>query len=170
MPFWPHQFHVSPKFNPSAFGGILNAGELLDFVNLGGNVLLGLGDDNSEAVKDFAIEFSVDFTSKPVADYFSGEKDVEGSIQGRLAGSKYISDVKEPIFYSGNAHFLSGRNQLIKPLLVGKDSAFINDGTKITAKTRMGASIVLASTFQALNNARVLFASASLFKDESYDK
>lgn len=139
----------------------MNAGELLNFVNLGGNVLVGLGDDISEAVKDFSIEFSVDFTSKPVADHFSGENGVEGSIQGRLAGSKYIANVKEPIFYSGNAHFLSGRNELIKPLLVAKDSAFIKDGPKITGKTQLGSSIVLASTFQALNNARVLFASAS---------
>ena len=80
-----------------------------------------------------------------------------------MAGKNLISLIKEPIYVSPNAsHSLSGRNALIKPLLVAHDSAFISEKKNI----RTGPSIALVSTFQALNNARVLFADINLFSNE----
>jgi hypothetical protein len=50
-----------------AFGGALKMGNLVEFVNQGGNVLLA-ADQYSEAMKDFAFEFSCDFASDAVSD------------------------------------------------------------------------------------------------------
>lgn len=156
--------------SPSAtFMGALKMGQMIDFVNLGGNILLAGSENISEALKDFSYEFSVDFGSSPVRDYFHT---VEESIfsTSKLVGSSYIvSDLKGPIVYSGIGHAISGKNVLVQPLLVGEDSAIAADTKKVTEKSLIGSKVNLVSTFQALNNARVVFCgSVDMFSNKYF--
>lgn len=96
-------------------------GNLMDFVNLGGNVLLTAAPSLSESLRDFAYEFSID--------YHSVIQDLHKDENARLVGSKYITN--ESVFYKGVGHALSGKNKLVQPLLVASDTAFMEKKTMI---------------------------------------
>lgn len=142
-----------------SFGGVLKVAGLLDFVNMGGNVLLIANEAASEATKDFAAEFSLEFTSV-VKDHFA---DVDGNVKGRTV-SPHVSNV-EFVMYSGIGHRLSGKNDLIHPVLTASDSAYTGKSKSIS----YGSDVLLVSSFQALNSARVTFiGSKSLLQDKYY--
>ena len=64
-------------------------GNLVEFINKGGNVLFVASDQVSEALKDFAYEFSVDLTTNNVQDPFNVELSKKGLIEGFvLPGAK----------------------------------------------------------------------------------
>jgi hypothetical protein len=152
-----------------AFGGALKMGNIVEFINKGGNVLFVASDQVSEALKDFAYEFSVDLTTNNVQDPFNVELSKKGLIEGFvLPGAKNIfTATANPVYYSGKGHVLSGKNNLIRPVLTGKDTAFMTQGKKLNEKAVVGSKVCLVSYFEALNNARVIFASSSsLFGNE----
>ncbi|KAJ3312817.1 hypothetical protein HDV04_002627 [Boothiomyces sp. JEL0838] len=148
---------------PANLGGPLRMGNLIDFVNYGGNVILASSEVN-DPIRDFGFEFSVDYASSLVSDYFAPEINL---VTGKIVASEHVipKNVKAPV-YKGIGHSLSGKNKLVQPVLVGNPSAFSGEDAKITSHTLVGSDLVLVSAFQALNQARVVFtASSELFKD-----
>ena len=135
--------------NVDSFGGKLKVGKLLEFINAGGNCLLA---GNSEAIQDFAIELSADF---------SGElKDFESPLIASL--SSHLISAHAPILYSGPSHKLSKKNELIQPILVGSPSSY--------SSKAVGQQNVIVSAFQSLGNARlILSADASLYSNKYFE-
>lgn len=156
-----------------SFGGALKMGNLVDFVNKGGNILLVASEGISDAVRDFAFEFTVDFKSARVVDPWDSSLSGQGIVEAFVLPSakNILTPSSTPIYYAGNGHVLTGKNDLIKPLLVGKDTAYMTEAKKLNDKAVLGSRVVLASYFQALNGARVVFASSSaLFGNEFLKK
>ncbi|KAI8914255.1 Dolichyl-diphosphooligosaccharide--protein glycosyltransferase subunit WBP1 [Gorgonomyces haynaldii] len=154
--------HVVVISKAESFGGVLKMGNLVDFVNKGGNVLIATS-DLTEAVRDFAFEFSVDFETETVNDPINTLGDRVGSL---TINDKAYYQVKEPVFFKGYSHKLSHKNELVRPILTGKPTSYA--GKPITLKTTVGNNNVFVSAFQALNNARVVFCGSSdLFSDAS---
>ena len=149
-------------------------GSIVEFINKGGNVLLVGSDQVSEALKDFAYEFSVDLKtgSSDVQDSFNAAAAAKGLVEGFvMPGAKNVFNptAGEPIYYAGKGHVLSGKNDLIKPLLTGQDTAFVTEsGKKLGDKAIVGSKVCLVSYFQALNNARVVFASSNVLFGNEY--
>jgi oligosaccharyltransferase complex subunit beta len=147
-------------------------GELVDFVNLGGNVLIAGSSKNSEAIKDFAYEFSIDYATSNVVDYFRNNKDSQSILSSDLVGSKFIvSETNGPILYRGVGQYISGKNPLAQPLLIASGSAFSGEAKKVTESTLIGSKLVLVSSFQAINNARIIFAGSNdMFSNEFFNE
>lgn len=161
---------------------------LIDFINKGGNILVATSSNIAEVIKDFAIEFSVDFDDQATKVYdisnsFSGEGDsvpVFSSNFGTKAKSIITAggvSVKDkislgPVLFDGVAHRLTRKNSLIVPVLSGPPTAYsldLNDeGLIVNPESPfVGSSIVYVSALQARNNARVVFSgSALLFSDK----
>ncbi|KAI8897275.1 Dolichyl-diphosphooligosaccharide--protein glycosyltransferase subunit WBP1 [Globomyces pollinis-pini] len=154
--------HVVVLGPVQSFGGQLKVGNLLEFVNQGGNVLLA-SSKPSEAINDFAYEFSVDFHTTPVKDYFSNINDTIIT-SANLLNSHHVvpKTVKAPILYRGVGHKLSGKNALVQPLLVGGESTY-----SIGSSALYGNKLGLVSYFQALNDARIVFVgSVDMFTND----
>jgi hypothetical protein len=154
----------------SGFGGLLKVGSLIDFINLGGNVLVSSGAQVSEALRDFAIEFSVNYGNAKIEDYSKSPQ--EGLLLTSIVeGTEYIAKLDQPAYYSGAwhqltgilCHLFKGKNPLIKPLLTAPDSAYVLDGKKLNEKAILGSNLVFISYFEALNNARVIFTGNAEF-------
>ena len=157
----------------AAFGGPLGVGAVLEFIDMGGNVLVATSSAISEAVRDLAIEFSVDFEEKGTAaiDHFHASGD-----DHTIFATKHIASTPvapwlpsiAPVLYQGVAHRLPGKNPLIKPLLTGSASTYSEEpkGRGFAPNTLIGTAVTLVSALQARNNARVVFAgSVEMFSD-----
>jgi hypothetical protein len=94
------------------FNGPLGMGELVEFVNMGGNVLIAT-DTMGEALRDFAMEFSVDFAVGPVEDYFAGTEG--GWLMPPTVGSPFIVAARDNVLYRGVGHFI-GKNEMVQPV------------------------------------------------------
>ena len=129
----------------------------------------------SEALRDFAIEFSVDFDERGtgVSDPF------HATPQGILKATQFVPNEhvlsgsllngKNPILFKGVGHKLSGKNPYVFPLLTAFSSSFsydLEDKDPLAGSPMIGTDVALASVFQARNNARVAFVgSVDLFSD-----
>jgi oligosaccharyltransferase complex subunit beta len=165
------QFDNLVILSPSAtFKGALGAGELIEFVNMGGNILLAGGESMSEALRDFAYEFSVDFRKPRVVDFFNGAStELDHTIIARdlVAPSAVVSSLTGPILYRGVGHWITGKNRLVGKVLHGSKTAFVTDAKVVTDTALLGSDVNLVSYFQALNGARVIFCgSNSMFSNK----
>jgi oligosaccharyltransferase complex subunit beta len=150
--------------------GALKMGELVEFVNLGGNVFLAGSEKNSDAMRDFAYEFSVDYATTEAVDHFSYQNDSRILRTTKNIGPESVAKVSNPVLFRGVGHSLSGKNHLAFPILVGENSAFSGE-KKVTEASLVGSKLNLVSAFQALNNARVVFAGSTLmFSNEFFNQ
>ncbi|KAI8904926.1 Dolichyl-diphosphooligosaccharide--protein glycosyltransferase subunit WBP1 [Powellomyces hirtus] len=161
-----------------SFGGELGIGNLMEFVSKGGNVLIAASSQISEAIRDFAYEFSVDFdeSGSGVQDHFLKiEQDdptlisvSNGFVGNSVAVAPSVAK-GPPILFRGVGHRLTGKNPLIQALLVGAPTTFaseIADKDVLEGSLLVGKDVVLVSALQARNNARVTFAgSVEMFSD-----
>lgn len=81
---------------PANLGGPLRMGNLIDFVNYGGNVILASSEVN-DPIRDFGFEFSVDYASSLVSDYFAPEINL---VTGKIVASEHVipKNVKAPVY------------------------------------------------------------------------
>ena len=153
-----------------SFKGTLEMGVLMDFVNDGGNVLLCASEDVKDAVRDFAIEFSVEFDEAKtrVFDSFNTQ---DGYVIPNVIQNSYVfSKPSAPLLYKGIGHKLSGKNNLVFSLLTGYPSSYsyaLGDNEWMDGNPILGNDVGLVSVMQARNNARVGFCgSIDFFTDE----
>ncbi|KAJ3161354.1 hypothetical protein HDU86_007136 [Geranomyces michiganensis] len=160
-----------------SFGGELGVGTLLEFVNKGGNVLIAASSKISEAIRDFAYEFSADFdeAGSAVFDHFNQAENsdengtlVAASNFGRTSSA--IPTGLAPVLFRGVGHRLTGKNPLMQPLLVGAPTTYayeVADTDAVEGQPLLGEGLVLVSALQARNNARVVFTgSVDMFGDD----
>lgn len=162
-----------------AYGGDLNPQRLFDFLEEGGNLLIGVSSSVSEFWRDFAREFDLDFDDRGTAvfDFFSPS--VAGSKTSGIAIppaplSEHV--VISPavrngpsIAYNGIGH-RRGANPLIVNVLDAPPTAISSESGRAQEAEAFvsGAEIGLVSAFQTRKNARVVFSgSVDLFADSS---
>jgi oligosaccharyltransferase complex subunit beta len=154
----------------SSFKGVLEVGRLLDFVNDGGNVLLAASEKVTDAVRDFAIEFSVEFDEAGTRVFDAFNQVDEHIIPNAIPNSRIFSKPISPLLYKGIAHKVSGKNNMVFSLLSGSPSSYsyvVDDKDWITGNPMLGSEVGLVSVIQARNNARVgFFGSIDFFTDE----
>ena len=150
----------------------MKVGQLLDFVNSGGNVVVVANSEISEPFRDFSIEFSIDFDDQNthVVDPFH-RQDSSIVVDQWIPNEYVISGKVNPILYRGLAHKFSGKNPLVFPLMTGYPSTYsysMSDSTgTIEGNPLLGQDVGLISLFQGRNNARVAFCgSTDMFSDE----
>jgi oligosaccharyltransferase complex subunit beta len=154
----------------SSFKGTLEVGRLLDFVNDGGNVLLAASEKVTDAVRDFAIEFSVEFDEAGTRVFDAFNQKDEYIIPNVIQNLKVFSKPISPLLYKGIAHKVSGKNNLVFSLLNGSPSSYsyaVDDKDWINGNPMLGNEVGLVSVMQARNNARVGFiGSIDFFTDK----
>ena len=107
--------------------------DILDFVNLGGNVVVSCNENSAPSIREFAYEFGVDFDNlhSVVKDPFNN-----GSFKNSIETSKYVGNkyalfsrgiapkTLPKLLFSGLPHRLTGKNPLAQALIVAEDSAY----------------------------------------------
>lgn len=154
----------------TSFKGTLDMGKLLDFVNDGGNVLLAASENVKDAVRDFAIEFSVEYDEAGTRVLDSFNRLDEYIFPNIIQNSRVFSKPASPLLYKGIGHKISGKNDLVFSLLNGSPSAYsyaLNDNDWMDGNPMLGSEVGLVSVMQARNNARVgFFGSIDFFSDK----
>ena len=169
-----------------ALNNKVTVASIINFQNKGGNVLVAGSSSVSEFIRDLAIEYSAEFDEKgnvvkdPLHTAPSSSKDDKIVLSSRFVGSDGFlpASVKKgpAVFFRGVGHRLTGRNPLVKPILVGEASAYSYITRGVNAKyvdpsALVGSGLVYVSAGQARNNARiVLSGSVDLFSDELITK
>ena len=156
------------KFSPIALG------EILDFINDGGNLILATNDRISEEIRLFAAAVGAEFeeSSRNVMDHFSYEStlDVDFGMQHEVILTHDItrsivyggdsSGSASPILYRGVGHVVDDENILAVSILRGNPSTY--SVTSLTsnsvAPVNTGANSLLVTGMQARNNARLLIS------------
>ncbi|KAJ1344327.1 hypothetical protein BSLG_001137 [Batrachochytrium salamandrivorans] len=164
-----------------SFGGLVKIGDLIDYVNAGGNIVLAASSQLSAAVRDFAYEFSIDYDEARTAvyDHFNSLDGNPSNIFSSAFTKSSQFVVSEttrngaPIVFNGVGHRVTGKNLLTVPVLTASSSAYsyeTTDKTSLLGGPLLGEAVTLASVFQARNNARVAFVgSVYLFSDEYFE-
>ncbi|KAJ3190431.1 hypothetical protein HDU85_000727 [Gaertneriomyces sp. JEL0708] len=162
---YDHLLVLAPQVK--SFGGVLEVGDVIDFMDKGGNVLLAASSDISEAVRDLAYEFSADFDESGMGaldNFHNLNNDPTTILSSHFRGGKGIIPVEAqsngPVAFRGVAHRLTGKNPLIQPVLTGNPTTYgyeLGDTAPIGGNPILGTSVVLVSALQARNNARIVF-------------
>lgn len=156
----------------------------MEFLNDGGNILLGGSPSTSESVRDFVRELDIDFPPRDTlfTDHFSYHRDSTKNHTLVVLDSEnfaklwHVERILSPetraskIVYRGTAHGL-GSGPFILPLLKGKKTSYVYDGKEdidaVEDPYVSGSQAFLVSGFQAKNNARVIVTSSlDMFSDE----
>ncbi|KAI9596272.1 Dolichyl-diphosphooligosaccharide--protein glycosyltransferase subunit WBP1 [Syncephalis fuscata] len=168
----------------------LSAKTLIQFVNLGGNILVTTGPKISETVRNLGMQFGVYYEERDtfVIDHFQYDRalDKDGrhtvlAMTQPLAtaslptglGRYFNFDASTPVLYQGIGHVISD-NPMVSTVLSASDTAYSSDtqDTQVVDEEpiAVGHEIGLVSVFQARNNARVAFSGSRQFFSDAYFK
>ena len=168
-------------FAPTAngFGGTVSVDTIVKFVDDGGNLLVAIDSNPSDAIRKLIVEcgMEVDENSTMVIDHLnygtndSGKHtlivtDVKNLIPvPTIVGSKTMN----PFLYRGNRIIPVKENRLVLPVLTASNTACI-DGLRLsTSKIVVRENPVLIAALQARNNARVIVSgSLDFFSDKLF--
>ncbi|CAG8547414.1 14908_t:CDS:2, partial [Dentiscutata heterogama] len=178
---YDHVINFAPK--TKNYKDKVNPLSLLNFVNNGGNILLGASSELSETIRDFAREFDIDFDDldTSVIDHFNYDKSDDGKhtliIAKGITNNEAIltKNVIEgpPVLFRGIAHKV-GTVPLLTKILWAGETAYSYE-TKADQQVDqeplvVGSKAMLVSALQARNNARITFVgSTELFSDRFFD-
>ncbi|PON31848.1 Dolichyl-diphosphooligosaccharide--protein glycosyltransferase 48 kDa subunit [Parasponia andersonii] len=171
-------------FSPTteSFGGSLNLGAVLDFVDSGHDLILAADASPSDLIRNVATEFGVDFdedSSAVVIDHTNyAVSETEGD-HTLIASDNFIqSDVilgktkiEAPVLFKGVAHSLNAANSLVLNVLSASPSAYSSNPIFKSSRppSLTGSAISLVSVVQARNNARILISgSLDLFSNRLF--
>ncbi|KAL3621216.1 Dolichyl-diphosphooligosaccharide--protein glycosyltransferase 48 kDa subunit [Castilleja foliolosa] len=164
------------------FGGSIDAGSLLEFVDSGHDLILAADASASELIREIAVDCGVDFDEDSAAlviDHTSyAVSETEGDhtliasddfIQSEvILGSKKI---EAPVLFKGIGHTINSANNLVLKVLSASPAAYsANPKSKLsTPPTLTGTGVSLVSVVQARNNARILISgSLSMFSNRFF--
>ncbi|KAL5704852.1 Dolichyl-diphosphooligosaccharide--protein glycosyltransferase 48 kDa subunit [Ranunculus cassubicifolius] len=171
-------------FSPSIkqFGGSLNLGSVLEFVDSGRDLIVAADVNASDLIRDIATECGVDFDEDAeamVIDHSSyAVSDTEGD-HTLIASEEFIKSevilgsekIEAPVLFKGIGHTLNAANNLVLKVLSASPSAYsAKPGTELSNPPSLsGSKISLVSIVQARNNARVLISgSLDLFSNRFF--
>ena len=161
------------------FGGELNAANLAQYVDAGGNVFV-VGDSTiGDAIRDFGYECGIEFeeAGTSVIDHLNYDVSDNGLHSKLFLDSKQVlannlitGSNKNPILYEGIGMIVDNENELLMTVLSANPTAYSFFPTeKITEHPdAVGKSTALIVALQARNNARVVFlGSLSMLSDKT---
>ncbi|GBM62824.1 Dolichyl-diphosphooligosaccharide--protein glycosyltransferase subunit [Araneus ventricosus] len=170
-------------FSPSVeeFGGNLNVKAITDFIDAGGNVLIGASSNVGDLIRELSNEcgFEIDEEGTFVIDHLNYDAEDDGKHTLIVAdpenlinaptviGSKNIA----PLLFRGVGIISDQENSLILEVLSASSTAYCyNPDSKITEYPHaVGKNTLLISALQARNNARVVFSgSLDFFSDHFF--
>lgn len=164
-------------------GPELTPQKLAEFVNAGGNLLLGASSTAATSVRDFAKELEVDFAERDtlMADHFNYDSSSDERhttiLSDEFSANEHIlsSETRQgaPILYKGIGHSL-GNGQLITPVLGASRTAYSYDTKEEFESAEdpwvAGSQAWLVSAVQARNNARIgLTGSVEMFSNAAFE-
>ncbi|BFZ53118.1 oligosaccharyl transferase glycoprotein complex, beta subunit [Savitreella phatthalungensis] len=167
---------LGPKLTPQI---------LADFVEAGGNILVGASSTTATPLKAFARELDIDVAERDsiMVDHFNYDTktDVDGQHTSILAKrfsanpsvlSKEVIN-GPPVLFRGVGHVL-GHSPMLVPILTSASTAYSYDTQEEKDAAEdpwvAGVQAFLVSGLQARNNARVVVAgSVELFSDAAFD-
>lgn len=157
--------------------------DISEFLEKGGNILLGANDNISEAVREFAETCGVEFDTKgsSVIDHFSYSSTMDKNLQHTAVVSRsfkstpilgnFLKASEQNVLFKGIGHAVDENNVLAVKVLLGNPSSYsANPSSPIgDYPENTGADTLLVSAFQARNNARILFSgSTDMFSNAYY--
>jgi oligosaccharyltransferase complex subunit beta len=160
--------------------GSLQIGNLHDFLQQGGNLLLATSPELSETVRSFAASCGIEFDSygSQVIDHLSYSPDQDTQLAHTAVSTSSflpnklvlpkINRTPSPVVFRGVGHAVDTSSILSVPLLTGNPSSYSADPTTPVDgfPDNAGEDTVLVSGVQARNNARVSFSgSIDLFSN-----
>ncbi|GFU77772.1 dolichyl-diphosphooligosaccharide--protein glycosyltransferase 48 kDa subunit [Trichonephila clavipes] len=170
-------------FSPSVeeFGGNLNVKAITDFIDAGGNVLIGASSSVGDLIRELSNEcgFEIDEEGAYVIDHLNYDIEDDGKHTLIVAdpsnlidaptvvGSKNIS----PLLFRGVGIISDHENPLILEVLSASSTAYCyNPDNKVVEYPHaVGKNTLLISALQARNNARVVFSgSLDFFSDHFF--
>ncbi|KAL0381395.1 UNVERIFIED_CONTAM: Dolichyl-diphosphooligosaccharide--protein glycosyltransferase subunit [Sesamum angustifolium] len=160
------------RYGATWFGGSLDMGGVLEFVDSGHDLILAADSNASDLIRNIAAECGVDFDelhrilSAVVIDHTSyAVSETEGEHTLVAADDFIQSDVilgskkiKAPVLFEGIAHSLNPENSLVLKILSASSSSYsANPTSKLSSPPSLsGTAISLVSVVQARNNARIM--------------
>ncbi|KAH7833993.1 hypothetical protein Vadar_011725 [Vaccinium darrowii] len=171
-------------FAPSAdrFGGNIDSAAIVDFIDVGHDLIIAADNSASERIREIATECGVDFDDDQAAmvvDHTSyAVSDTEGD-HTLIASDDFIQSevllgsnkIEAPVLFQGIGHSLNPANSLVLKVLSASSAAYsANPKTKLSSPPSLtGSAISLVSVVQARNNARVLISgSLSMFSNRFF--
>ncbi|KAG5437584.1 hypothetical protein PCANB_000619 [Pneumocystis canis] len=166
---YDHLILFLTKMEKNKFPHDLYDSKILEFIDKGGNLLIGGSPTVSKTIRDLTSELEIYLAGDNtlVVDHFSYEKsDSEKHtllLVNNFKKNNYILTDKviegPPILYRGIGHSL-GNNQLIIPILRGGRTAYSyntkDEPNFIKESSTEGTQTYLITCFQARNNARIM--------------
>ncbi|GJV82450.1 dolichyl-diphosphooligosaccharide--protein glycosyltransferase 48 kDa subunit [Tanacetum coccineum] len=168
--------------NSERFGGNLDVGGILDFVDSGKDLIVAADSSASDLIRNVAAECGVDFDEDPSAVVIDhGSYAVSGTEGDHtlIAADDFIqadvllgsTKIEAPVLFKGIGHSVNPANSLVLKVLSASPSAYsANPKSKLSSPPSLsGSSISLVSVVQARNNARVVFSgSLDLFSNKFF--
>ncbi|GAB2295888.1 Dolichyl-diphosphooligosaccharide--protein glycosyltransferase 48 kDa subunit [Dionaea muscipula] len=171
-------------FSPTIdrFGGSINQGAVLDFVDSGHDLIIAADVNASDLIREIATECGVDFDDDPASLVIDHTSFAVSSTEGDhtlIASDDFVqSDVilgskaiEAPVLFQGIGHFLNPVNNLVLRVLSASPSAYsANPKSALSnAPALTGSRLSLVSVMQARNNARTMISgSLSIFSDRFF--
>ncbi|KAF5738175.1 Dolichyl-diphosphooligosaccharide-protein glycosyltransferase [Tripterygium wilfordii] len=171
-------------FSPSTekFGGALDLGAVLDFVDSGHDLIVAADASASDLIRGIANECGVDFdedSSAKVIDHNSYAVSDNDGDHTLIASDNFIqsdiilgkSKIEAPVLFRGIAHSVNPTNGMVLKVLSASDSAYsANPISKLSNPPLLtGSAISLVSVLQARNDARVMITgSLDMFSDRFF--
>lgn len=175
-------------FSPNAdeFGGDLSPSKIANYVDNGGNLLVGLDGRVTDTVRSTVAEFGVESDTEETAviDHFNYSTDHDEGDHTTLSysASGFYSDSKpfqpalgkptDKLLFQGVGLQVAKTNQLVAPIMTASKTAYSWTPNKVVTSMPMvlGQEMTLISALEAKNNARVVVSgSLKFFSDEFSD-
>ncbi|KAG8201863.1 hypothetical protein JTE90_027343 [Oedothorax gibbosus] len=170
-------------FSPSVeeFGGNLNVKAITDFIDAGGNVLIGASSSVGDLIRELANEcgFEIDEEGTYVIDHLNYDIEDDGKHTLIVADSSNLinaptvvgSKIDAPILFKGVGILSDQDSSLILEVLPASSTAYCyNPDNNVSEYPHaIGKNTLLISALQARNNARVIFSgSLDFFSDHFF--
>lgn len=173
--------------NADEFGGDISPLKIANFVDNGGNVLIGLDSRVTDTVRATASEFGVETDTEEysVIDHFNYDDQLDEGEHTILSYkvNQFYSDARpflplnkrdsktnsDSILFEGIGMELNKNNNLVAPILSASQTAYSGIPNSIVNSMPfvLGKDMALISALEAKNNARVLISgSLKFFSDE----
>ncbi|KAI9284485.1 Dolichyl-diphosphooligosaccharide--protein glycosyltransferase subunit WBP1 [Umbelopsis sp. AD052] len=166
---YDHVVHFAPHSKVAQDSQFSNRA-LIKFVDMGGNLLIGLTPNTQDAVRDLLREFDIEIDTRNhrVFDESSYDEGLDAGAFDTLVTENIVSpkpivgEVSAPILFRGVGHQV-GSIPLLNRVLASEGNAFSGE---VGDSSREKGAIDLVSSLQARNNARVSVAgSLDLFSN-----
>lgn len=183
MKYGEYLFQHLIIFSPSVeeFGGNLNVQAITDFIDAGGNVLVGASSNVGDLIRELANEcgFEIDEENSAVIDHLNYDIEDDGKHTLIVADPKNLIDAPTiigsknipPILFKGVGIISDQENDLILEVLSASSTAYcyIPDNDVSEYPHAVGKNTLFISALQARNNARVMFSgSLDFFSDHFF--